>query len=194
MTRFRLFAIGGAAVIVLAVGLLIWGFAQQSTSYDTARDTIERTPVTDPAAISIYTSGTYGFTFFYPASAVIDEPTDALSWRTGSEGGALVVRLTDGVREARVGVSEDPDARSSCEDAGASERALEPLSTGEVTWSVFVSDLLGTDNQRRMTSYRTVRGKSCYAIETFEPLASGGDAQVPPADLSLIVRSFSFAP
>ena len=182
----------GALAIVLAVGLLIWGFSRQSASYDTSRDTIERTPVTDPTAISIYTSGTYGFSFFYPAAAVLDDLTGAEPWRTGAESGALTLRLADGAREARVGISVDPSVVASCEDAGAPERALEPLTTGGTTWSIFVSDQLGTDNQRRVTSYRTVHSDACYAIETFEPLTAEGEPQAPGADLGLIVRSFSF--
>lgn len=191
MTRFGWLVLGGGLAAILCIALLIWSFARQSASYETSRDTIERTTVPDPAALSIYTSGTYGFSFFYPMTATIeDAPTDeTLAWHAGaSTPGTRIVRIHTDTTEARIGASDDPAALVSCDEAGPSEQMLEPFTVGTTTWSVFTHDQLGTENQRRVTSYRTLHEERCFVIETFEPL--GREADV---DIGLIMRSFTFA-
>lgn len=192
MTRFGWLAAGGMVIAILGVVLLVWGFSRQSASYETSRDTMERSTVTDPAALSIYTSGTYGFSFFYPMAAVIEDTftESAFPWHSGIIApGTLIVRIIAGASEARIGASNDEDAVASCDEAGSSEQGLEPLTVGTTSWSVFTYDQLGTENQRRVTSYRTVHEGSCFAVETFEPLGGEGT----PQDISLVVRSFTFA-
>jgi hypothetical protein len=189
MTRFGWIVIAGF-VAALGIALLLWGFARQSYV-----PTAEEGPAeaVDPATLTLYANGTYGFSFSYPASAVRDDDFtdgDTFPWRVNAIAtGTPVVRFASGNAEARVGVSSDARALAGCAVPGPSERAADPLTTDTTTWQAFTFDELGTENERHATSYRQVYEGLCIAVEIFEPVS----AAEPHADFGQIVRSFLFA-
>ena len=180
---------------VLGVGLLLWGFSRQSGTSEFEGERSATSEAVDPATLSIYTNGEYGFSFFYPATAKAEDAFTGeppFPWRThASATGTPIVIIRTGGGEARVGVSAQATARFGCLIPSPSEIEAEPLTVGETTWRVFTFDALGTDDERRVTSYRTLHGDTCFAVETFEPLVS---SPLPPTESpSFIIRNFTFA-
>jgi hypothetical protein len=191
MTRF------GWLVVLSILGLLILG----TTAFFLLRDTQElapvadiasTTPAIDPGTVSIYTNGEYGFSFVYPASARIldDQPATMSPWRTRTGNGVLIVSVVGAEGEVLVGMSSDKAQVAACTKLGSSEVMGSPEVHGSTTWSVFTSEKLGTEVERLVTSYRTVRDDSCYAVEVF----SNPDA-VPQSGYTIrdIITSFAFA-
>lgn len=151
----------------------------------------------DPTTLTIYTSGQYGLSFFYPS---IDMLTDAFTasstvggaWRASAVAtGTPIVSVADTAGELRVGRSTDKRELKACVKAGPAETTLGPLQVGSTTFAVFGFDRVGTDNERRITSYRVVHDSACYAVELLEPLARA--STTPDAALSRMLESFSFA-
>jgi hypothetical protein len=201
MTKFGWLALSGCIVAVIGVALLVWGFAHQSASYTSSHDTIERTALLNPPELGLYSSGTYGLSFAYPATATIKsdftEPTPAWRAFAGSEEGTLIATVTVGAAEARIGMSENAEAVDGCLEAASPEQVQAPLEVGGIAWTVFSADELGTEIERRITSYRALHENACYAVETFEPLSDAGEpvseTELSSADISLVVQTFTFA-
>lgn len=155
------------------------------------------TPVVDPSELAIYTSGEYGFSFFYPAGATV---TDAYSksagqplpWRNQAIGtGTPIVRVKANGGEVRVGASSDEDELDACLTASPAEDMQKATTVGSTTWSTFTFDKLGTDDEERVTSYRTLHDKRCYAVELFQPLSEA--ATTTGYTIDDTITSFSFA-
>lgn len=155
------------------------------------------TPVMDPSELAIYTSGEYGFSFFYPANATV---TDAYSktegkplpWRSQAVGtGTPIVRIMADIGEVRVGVSSDPDELENCMSASPAEDAQDSVIVGSTTWKTFLFQKLGTDDEERITSYRTLHNKKCYAVEIFKPLSATATSS--GYTVNDTITSFSFA-
>lgn len=194
MTQFGWLVVSGMVIAVLGIALLVWGFARQSAPALIEND--QRTPVVDYSTLNIHANGEYGFSIQYPAAANVEDSFgegSAPSWRAhASAPGTLIARFTTAGGEVRVGASDDPRAITNCTEAAASESSRDPQEFGNATWSVFRFDELGTDNERRVVSYRTIREGRCYALETFEPIAGAATA-APTEHVEYIVRSFTFA-
>jgi len=154
------------------------------------------TPVTNPSAYSIYTSGTYGFTFFYPSSArlidTLGTSTDPMEWRENAVAtGTLVAEIRTSTGDARIGVSTAKKELAACTQKGSAETQLQSLMIGSTTWNVFSFDHIGTENETRVMSYRTLHDKQCFALETVEPLKVAASSSPPAPDA--IIQSFTFA-
>ena len=189
MTRFGWLVASGTVVAVVGIALLVWGFARQSHIGD---ETLERavTEAIDPSSLSIYTNGVYGFSLYYPASAsASDSFGEGSSWRANANAtGTPIVLISLPEGEVRIGASADREAASECLVRAPSESELGPVTVGSTTWTAYRSERLGTEDARRVTSYRTLHEGSCFALEALEPL-SGRAA----SGIELIVQSFTFA-
>ncbi len=177
MTRFGWIVVGCfvTGIALLALAAYAWRF-QSKEPTSTTEQTATTTPLINPAELAIYTSGEYGFSFFYPAQAVV---TDAFTsgtqptvpWRVQSIGtGTPVVRIVSGSEEARVGVSTDARERAACLKAGPAEAPFSVITIASTSWNRFSFDKLGTDDERHLDSYRTLRNGSCYAVEVLSPI------------------------
>lgn len=186
MTRFGWIVSIGVLVALVSVALLLWAFGRQS---EPATETAIEAPALDPNALSIYSSGEHGFSFMYPDGATLSDGNGAL-WRAhGIATGTLVASITAGASEARVGVSGNERAIEVCEEAAPSETAGLDYVTEHATWRTFAFEELGTEAERRVTSYRRLVGERCVAVELSRP--SVDDAAIP--DLDMIIRTFTFA-
>ena len=90
MQGFRWVIVLGCVAAAVGIGMLVWGFTRHpETSGSTS--VVDRTPVVDPESLAIYSNGTYGFTFFYPATARVVEATSSQPWRAnaGAPGAAI---------------------------------------------------------------------------------------------------------
>lgn len=194
MTRFGWLVVSTIIIAALGIALLLWGFSRQSS--ERVEDMANRTAVVDPETLAIYTNGVYGFSFFYPASATVTDSFmegSSFLWRGGATAtGTPIMRIALADGEVRIGASEQEAARSACVRASPSEQTLEPLSVGTTTWQVFSSELLGTEQERRIISYRTLHEDRCFAVETFETVVRGSELST-AEELEFIVRNFTFA-
>lgn len=197
MTRLGwLVALAICLVLALISGFLILHHLRTEAPVPSL-DQATTTPALNPSTLSIYTSGEYGFSFFYPSQAALSDAytTTALSgvlWRVGgTASGTPIVRIQQGTEEVRVGVSTNTKEVSSCVKAGAAETAKGAFTVGSTTWQAFGFQKVGTDNERRVTSYRIVHNASCYAFELFQPLS--GIASSTGYTVEDTITSFSFA-
>lgn len=151
----------------------------------------------NPATLSIYTSGEFGFSLFYPSDARLADAYSSttltgISWRAGSIGpGTSIVRIQKGNEEIRVGKSADPRELKVCTQVGPAETLVGPFTVGSTTWQEMTFQKIGTDNEQQVTSYRTMHDHACYAVELFQPL--GGSASGTGYTLKDTITSFSFA-
>jgi hypothetical protein len=197
MTRFGWLVISGVVVAAVGIGLLVWGFTRQSSPQ---LDQNNLTPVVDPSTINIRTDGEHGFTIQYPATATVQDSFsdqenqgDSFPWRAGvTATGTPVVSFTTAGGEVHIGVSNDQRALKSCEVKGPSEEPTGQQTFGNATWQVFTFDELGTDDERHVTSYRTLHDGQCFAVEAYEPL-DGAPNAAPTERVEFIARSFTFA-
>jgi hypothetical protein len=199
MTRFG-WIITTAIIVVSAAVLfiiLLWTSKHPQASPVTSATSTNAVPLTDHSTLSIYTSGTFGFSFFYPASATI---TDQFSPNRSSQSfwrenplatGTLIARVIVDGGEVRVGTSQAVKEVSACSKTGPAERAQADMTVGSTTWKTFSFDKLGTDVEQHVTSYRTVHSGSCFALEAFEPRV--GVSTTTQAALNSIIQSFTFA-
>ena len=183
-------------VLVLIVGgvLLLKHSQQLSPALPTNATT---TQAVNPTTLSIYTSGEYGFSFFYPSDAkVVDAYSSTtlagIPWRIGATGsGTPMVRILNDNEEVRVGKSTDQRELKVCTQAGPAETLAAPVTVGSTTWQQTTFQKLGTDNEQRVTSYRTLHDRTCYAVELLEPLQ--GNASSTGYTLNDTITSFNFA-
>lgn len=194
MTRFGWTIIGALmCIVVCALGVFMWlsGTPPQQASVALPEEP-ERT--LDPSALAIYTSGTYGFSFFYPATATLTDAfgaAGALDWRMHAvAAGTLIASVAMDDGEARIGMSEAPDELDACLSAGTAEEPAGIARAGSTTWHVFTSSQLGTEVERDVHSYRTIYHDRCYALEAF---IAPGTPVSEAAGPQLLVESFTFA-
>lgn len=148
------------------------------------------TPQQDLSSSSIYTNGVYGFSAIYPAKDAVAETFSP--WREDAVAtGTPLVMFTDADGTVRIGASTNAKEVKACTKVGPAETALADLQLGSTTFKAFTRDDMGTDNQRRITSYRAIHEKACIAIETFLPLQNGAVAS--STSIEGIVQGFSFA-
>lgn len=188
--------LGICSVVAVVCGFFIWRHIQSGAPIE-ANEQATTTPTVNPATLSIYTSGEYGFSFFYPSDTKLTDAysTTTLSgvlWRIGATGtGTPIVRIQQGNEEVRVGVSTAAKEVHSCTSVGPAETGNGTLVVGSTTWHQFTFQKVGTDNEQKVTSYRTVQNSSCYALELFQPLS--GAASSTGYTLGDTITSFSFA-
>lgn len=198
MTRFGwMVMLTALAICIALVAGIMWLFGQKAGVDTGAQSHATTTPVTDPSQLSIYTSGEHGISFFYPSTATL---VDAFSTTTGavvpwrvhaSASGTPIVQVQTAGGDVRIGVSANAKEVSGCTNAGPSEEVRGSFTVGTIIWKEFVFQKLGTDNERSVTSYRTVHAKKCYALEVFTPL--GGTASSTGYTIKDTITSFSFA-
>ncbi|KND50829.1 MAG: hypothetical protein AB202_00285 [Parcubacteria bacterium C7867-007] len=189
MTRFGWMVLG---LVLLGIALIAagWYLVRNYATQQSPAPIATSTPQTDLTESSIYTNGTYGFSIIYPASDSISE--SFTPWRAGAvASGTPLVSITDIEGVVRVGASSDPKAIDSCIKTGQAEKVLADMALGSSTFKVFTRDEVGTENERRITSYRTIHEKACVAIELFQPLMEGVPAT--STRLNDMLLSFSFA-
>lgn len=200
MTRFGwTLALSLLALCILSGAFLVWHSvrAPQAGASPAAQEPPHSTPLVDPSALSIFTSGEYGFSFFYPADAhVIDDASSSSDasypWRAQAVGtGTPVVRISAPHGALQVGVGTDEDAREACTEAAPAEDALGPFTTGSTTWQAFSFTKLGTDDEQEVTSYRTIHDGTCIAFEIFTPYP--GQAGTGGYTIADSISSFTFA-
>ena len=194
MTRFGWIVIGGILLAALGIALLLWGFARQSDLPGLELG-LEGAADVDPASLSIYTNGTYGFSLFYPVSGVAEDSfteETVFPWRAGATAsGTPIVRITTVGGEVRIGASSEKRAIDACLVPGQAEEAKGAVTIGERQWQAFSFEALGTEDERRVTSYRTVHEGACFAMEAFEHVEA--PQVLPTEDVEFIVNNFSFA-
>ncbi|MES2225210.1 MAG: hypothetical protein V4480_00175 [Patescibacteria group bacterium] len=196
MTRFGwLVGLGIVLCIAIIAAVTFYVHAQHAASVPVS---VEAAPaVVDPSSLAIYTSGTYGFSFFYPASATLTDVfassgPSSIAWRENTTAtGTLLARVETMSGEARVGESTASKGISECTKPSPAEHALGTAVMGSTTWSTFSFDRLGTDDPTRVKSYRAVHDGTCIALETFEPLSAASTSAAGP---ETVVKSFTFAP
>lgn len=193
-TRTRLIA----AVVVIALALVGAVYASYRTRTHTPV-VMEATPrEVDPTSLGIYSNGEYGFSLFYPATAILSESAalkeDSIPWRTngGNEGvPVLQIALTHSI--ARIGIQVGNTEKEDCLKASQAEKELPQIKVGSTTWSVFTFNRLGTEQEVKVTSYRTMHKADCVAFETFEPLSSTLDV-AERDQLSALFESITLSP
>lgn len=201
MTRFGWLVVSLIALVLLGgIGGIAWLMSRDAAPAP-ASEQATTTPPVDPADLSIYTSGEYGFSFVYPSTARITDAftasgTPPFPWRQQAVGtGTPIVAVAAGLGEARVGMATDLKARAACEKAGPAETRASPLAVGSTTWQRFSSQKIGTDDERSVTSYRALYDGRCYAVEVFAPL-NGAAAAAAPSGYTIddLITTFTFAP
>lgn len=198
MTRFGwIVVLGVLALLVVVLGGVMWLQVRTASDEGEASTLATSTPVTDPSNFSIYTNGEYGFSFLYPSGALLADAFSSTTnagtaWRTNAVAqGTPIVRVDTGTLEVRIGLSTAPRELAGCLTAGAAEQAHGSITVGSTTWKEFIFEKLGTDNERNVTSYRTLHDKSCFALEIFEPI--GGEASSTGYAGKDAITSFNFA-
>lgn len=194
MTRFGWIVTSmTVGILVCVVALLMWLYGTRAPE-ESSVILQESARTLDPTSLAIYTSGTYGFSFFYPATAYLSDEfgtIPASDWRehAGDEG-VLIVEVATEDGEIRLGMSTMEEEVAGCTSPSGTEQVGGKAQMGSTTWSVFTSSLLGTDAERDIRSYRTVRNDACYALEAYlAPGASLEESRGP----ALILESFTFA-
>lgn len=197
MTRFGWQVVLGIVVLCLVVaGAVAWLRARPTVQ---PAENAQATPSTiDPSQLSIYTSGEYGFSLFYPSQAtVIDAYTlgsTTLSgpWRLHAVAtGTPVVLIEDGAQSVHVGFSTDAKETAACLSPSPGEEARGAFTQGSTTWQEFMFEKLGTDNETSVTSYRVMHDKACYAVEVSAPLS--GSPSGSSYSIQDTITSFTFA-
>lgn len=180
---------------MLAGGFFAWRHSVRQT--EMTRTQATTTPSVNPATLSIYTSGEFGFSLFYPSDAGLADAYSSttltgVSWRAGSTGsGTPIVRIQEGGEEVRVGMSTDPRELKVCTQVGPAEVFVGPFTVGSTTWQETTFQKIGTDNEQQVTSYRIMHGHACYVVELFQSL--GSTASSTGYTLKDTITSFSFA-
>lgn len=137
--------------------------------------------VTTSGDASTYTDRSGTFSFSYPSNDDIvisgGDGSYSQDWRANATTtGILLAKATLpasfepqtnlATSKFTVGVSSDPDAVASCTTASNGERAAtSTASISGATFSVFTLSDAGAGNFYQTTSYRTLHGGMCYAIE-----------------------------
>jgi hypothetical protein len=197
MTRFGWQVVLGVFAVCLVIACAIaWIHARPKVP--PAADT-QQAPVTvDPSQLSIYTSGEFGFSFFYPSQAtVIDayslgSSTLDMPWRLHATAtGTPIVRLEDGAQSVNVGMSLDAKEIAVCLKPSPGEEPRGAFTEGSTTWQEFMFQKIGTDNETSVTSYRVLHDKACYAVEVSAPLT--GSPSGTSYSIQDTITSFTFA-
>ncbi|CAN5697632.1 hypothetical protein BH11PAT2_BH11PAT2_05140 [soil metagenome] len=197
MTRFGWIITTGVIVVSAAVLLLIVVLTSHRATPTTETMATSSVPLMDPSSLAIYTSGTYGFSFFYPAFAAVSDQFSTSTeeqplWREApiATGTPIVSVAVDG-GEVRIGSSQAAKEIVACVKAGPAEQKQSDTTIGSTTWKTFSFDKVGTDVEQHVTSYRTLHDKACFALETFEPRV--GVSTTTQSALESMVQSFTFA-
>jgi hypothetical protein len=188
MTRFGWLVLGVVIIVLLiTAGVVVFIRSQPVVPSPIALAT---TTPPDISTQSIYTNGEAGFSIMYPSADVV---SDSFSpWRAGAVAtGTPLLVVTDPQGIIRIGESKDAKELKACGKMSPSETTGADIRIGSTTFKAFVHDDLGTDNQRRVTSYRTTHGGQCVAMESIQPLVNGTADM--STSLTSIISSFSFA-
>jgi hypothetical protein len=181
MTRLGWMVVGVIGVIIALIGTLVLMLHTRTapvTGTQTEATTTERTaPIIDPSALSIYTNGEYGFSFFYPADGTVVDSFGSSTqtyisntWRAGSSvKGTLIVQIQTSQGALTFGESTDAHERALCLTAGPAETKQGSVMVGSTTWQHFSFDKVGTENPQHIISYRTIQKNACLAFEIREP-------------------------
>lgn len=155
---------GIAACIVL--GLVILGWRMWSYQPLTEQQALLEATTTpqlpvDPSTLSLYSSGEFGVSFFYPAIASVASSTDSdtIAFVTVGET-RLAVRAADESRQGR------------CIAAGPAERELGERNESGITWYGFARTALGTEQERTVVAYRALIDGRCFTVEESRPVIS----------------------
>jgi hypothetical protein len=178
-----------AVILVIIVGyLLIKGTDAKSPDYgstasstadatgDSNTDTGGASNDTTPS-IDTYTNATNGISFSYPRSFVVENKLSAQdAWRNNAtSSGTLMVTVTTpasyvkgtNFADAKLGAGFSADASEvdSCTSASSFETKTGTQVINGVTFSKFTTSDAAAGNRYDTTSYRTVHGGKCYAVE-----------------------------
>ncbi len=197
MTRFGWIVSCAIVLIALIAGGALWVFLKPA-SEPSVSTIATSTSVTNPADLSIYSSGEYGFSIFYPSDATITDAfsegttTEVIPWRLHPIAtGTPIVRIEEGGKEVRVGISTDAKELASCLRASPGEESRGSFTVGKTAWQEFMFEKLGTEREAMVTSYRIVQNSACYAVEVLVP--SGKTATSTAFDISQSITSFTFS-
>ncbi len=177
------------AVIILALVAVVLIFTALRTKLTTGpkddTDTVDVVDDTDTdtddngtdstVPMQKYTDTAHDFSFLYPTSTAVETNND-LSWRnnvsTAGTGLALVnipssFQAGTNLASSRftVGMSSDGDALFDCLIATNGESAAGVLTINGQPFNKFTLGDAGAGNYYETTSYRTIRGDSCLAVE-----------------------------
>jgi hypothetical protein len=221
---------GSAFYAVIGVGILLvisaiwWGTQHKHTALPISGTSPQPVATDTPTltGMSIYTTGQYGFSIFYPSSLHVVNSFDTQyllpnSWRSNAVAtgtpileilGYQTTSTTSYPRyfesEIRIGRSDDPKELAACSVAGAEESKKGDTEIGGEDWKTFSLGDNAMMQYVQGTSYRTVHDGYCYALEQLETGSDYRDASstsdIPDSilagkytDLAPIVSTFVFA-
>ncbi|MDB5190382.1 MAG: hypothetical protein JWN49_708 [Parcubacteria group bacterium] len=197
MTRFGWIITTCIILFSAGVLLLLVVVTSHRTSPATVTSTENSVPLTDLSSLAIYSSGTYGFSFFYPATATVTDQFSSSTntgraWRENPLAtGTLITRIAVDGGEVRIGMSQAIKELTACTKTGPAEKAVADINMGSTTWKAFSFDKLGTDVEQHVMSYRTLHDKACFALEAFAPRV--GVSTTTQSGLDAVIQSFTFA-
>jgi hypothetical protein len=146
----------------------------------------------DLSALSLYSSGTYGFSVAYPSvSEITDAETVATATTTEAaleKGAELYINM--GTTSLTVLSDASKSSVASCANIRHGETALPNETINGTPWSIFTHSELGTDDPSTVISYRTVHANACVTLRARQPYHTTYELY-PAIDTS--IHSFSFA-
>jgi hypothetical protein len=215
---------------VMGVGILViicivwWGthYTHSTLPASGNSQSIVASDTPSLTGMSIYATGQYGFSIFYPSSLRTNSVFDTHyllpnSWRfdavaTGTPIleilGYQTISTTSYPRyfesEIRIGRSDDPKELAACSIAGAEESKKSDTSIGGEAWKTFAFGDNAMMQYINGISYRTIHDGYCYAIEQVETGSDYRDASSTSdisdsvltghyTDLAPVVSTFVFA-
>jgi len=177
---------GIAAVIILGLVVLAWRMwsYQPPTENSFLKAATTTTAAFDPSSLSLYSSGEFGVSFFYPAAATLisssDPDTVTLLEAGDTRLGIRVVTTSAGIHSS---------AQERCVSAGPAESTVGTRIVSGVTWYGFARTALGTEQERAILAYRAYVGGRCILIEESQPISTA-DA---PSFIAIIVDGLTVA-
>jgi|CXWL01.1.fsa_nt_gi hypothetical protein len=184
-------------VILLVMGLAVgtWALSKDVATIPVVEVAVP-TATQDPTTLSLYSNGEYGFSLAYPSHSVVRDsltlPT-TVPWRIGAvaTGTTIVIFTLPEDTEIRIGASSHKKEKTDCTKVGASEKSLRDVTVGSTTWTHTSFEKVGTDNEKKVQSYRTLHDDICVAFEIVMPKTVTLDSG--PQNLESLITSFTFA-
>ncbi len=188
MKSSAFYAVIGMGVLLVA-GIIWFGshqiFSHKSSTRGTQQALIQQPLVQPKEGDSIFSSGTYGFTLYYPYAHIASTSFDSTyhlpsTWRVNAgpeaTGTPLVSIISYSTQsnhsfpryyesELRVGAATSVKAIAECLQVSDSESSLPDKVINGVTWKAFTLQSAGMMQYIKGISYRTIHDRACIAME-----------------------------
>jgi hypothetical protein len=196
MKSSAFYAVIGVGILLL-LGVLWWGSHQKHVpvvQQPSVSTTTSPAPEPQLEGMSIYTTGEYGFSIFYPAPLHTQTSFDGQyllpkTWRisavaTGTPILEIIGYETQSANsypryfedEVRIGRSNDPKEVAACGVAGSEETKKPATLINGTTWDTFTFGDAAMMQYSNGTSYRIIHDGYCYALEEFQTGSDYRDA------------------